>query len=157
MNLETKLKLQAYLDGELDGRDAAQTAAYLEQDAEARALQAELANIKAVLAANEPEMKLPESREFYWSKIERAVRQQTALPVESGFLPGYPRWFRILAPAFGAALLMAAAVSVARLATTPSTLTYLHEIETPLEDTSSISFHSEAAGMTVVWVQTEMN
>jgi len=157
MNQESKLKLQAYLDDELSGRELRKVTAWLEDDADARALRAELQGIKNVLRANEPELALPESREFYWSKVERAIRQAPREPAVSGFLTGYPQWFRIFATAVATALLLVAAVSVLRLATAPSTLTYMHEIETPLEDMSAISFHSQSAGMTVVWVQTAEN
>ncbi len=155
MNQESKLKLQAYLDDELSGRELKKVTAWLEADPEARALHAELKGIKSVLAANEPEAAVPETREFYWSKIERAIQQSHR--ESPGFLPGYPQWFRIFAPAVGAALLLVAGVSAVRLATAPSALSYLHEIETPLEDTSAISFHSQSAGMAVVWVQTSEN
>jgi hypothetical protein len=64
-------------------------------------------------------------------------------------------WFRFLAPA-GA--LAALAVFVGIALRTPEKLSTVvawddsHEIETPLEETSSFSFRSEAAAMTVVWV-----
>jgi anti-sigma factor RsiW len=154
MNQEIKLKLQAYLDGELQGRELRRIAALLDSDSEARALYSELEGLKVTLVANEPEIKVPETREFYWSAIERRIQEQPAKPTVSAFLPGYPTWLRVLAPAFGAALLLMVALTAIKLAIAPAALTYLHEIETPSEETSAISFHSEAAGMTVVWVQT---
>jgi negative regulator of sigma E activity len=160
INQETKLKLQAYLDNELSGADLREIAAVLERDPEARALYAELEGTRSLLEAGELELKVPESREFYWSKIQREIqresREATARPSRF-FLAGYPRWFRILAPTGGAALVLTAALSVVRLTTGPSALSYVHELETPLEDTSVISFHSQSAGMTVVWVQGQEN
>ena len=73
MNVELGIKLQAHLDGELTGRDAQQVAALLESDVEARALFNELQQTRTVLKGNEPEFRLPESREFFWSKIEREI------------------------------------------------------------------------------------
>lgn len=157
INQESKLKLQAHLDNELSGGELRKVAAWLDQDAEARALYAELRDVKSIVQGNELEVALPESREFYWSKIERSIRAQPVQREPQRFLPGYPWWVRIFAPALGVAILLVAALSLVRLGTTPTTVSYLHEIETPLEDTSAISFHSQAAGMTVVWVQSQGN
>jgi anti-sigma factor RsiW len=155
MNQETKLKLQAYLDNELSDTDARNVAALLDHDPELRALHAELTELKTALAGNELEVKVPESREFYWSKIERAIHQESQKRPAQSFLSGYPWWVRLCAPALGVAMLLVAALALVKLTTGPSRVSYLHEIESPLEDTSAISFHSEAAGMTVVWVQSQ--
>jgi len=153
INQETKLKLQAHLDNELSERESREIAAFLADHAEARALQAELMGIKTVMAGNELEAPLAESRDFYWSKIERAIRQGAGEERSKAFLVGYPWWVRIVGPALGVAMLLMVALSLVRLNTAPTQVSYLHEMETPLEDTSSISFHSQSAGMTVVWVQ----
>jgi anti-sigma factor RsiW len=153
MNLETKLKLQAYLDDELGEAEVQGLASWLDQDPQARALYAELNDIKTVLAHNQPEVQVPESREFYWSKIERAILQTSAKPEAELAGLRRPWWLRIFAPAMAVAVLALAAVSVVKLTTSPAAISYLQEIETPLEDTSAISFHSQSAGMTVVWVQ----
>ena len=157
INQESKLKLQAHLDNELSGGELRKVAAWLDQDAEARALYTQLRDVKAIVQGNELEVHLPESRDFYWSKIERSIRQAPVQQAPQRFLSGYPWWVRVFAPALGVAMLLVAAVSLVKLGTAPTTLSYLHEIETPLEDTSAISFHSQAAGMTVVWVQSQGN
>jgi anti-sigma factor RsiW len=157
MNQDIKLKLQAYLDNELSESETREFASWLERDAEARVLQGELNSIKSTLAGNEVEVKLPESREFYWSKIERAIRHGSQPKRGPAFLSGYPWWVRWCAPALGVAVLLVAALSVIKLTTAPTQVSYLHEIETPLEDTGAISFHSQEAGMTVVWVQSQGN
>lgn len=154
MNQETKLKLQAHLDGELGEGESRKVAAWLDQDPEARELSRELNEIKGVLRTPELEVKLPESREFYWSKIERALVQQPS-PKAPALSWLRPWWMRLLAPAMGVAVLLIAALSIVKLTSTNTPrLSYLHEIETPLEDTSAISFHSESSGITVVWVET---
>jgi anti-sigma factor RsiW len=155
MNQEAKLKLQAYLDQESSEAEARAMATWLDQDPEAKGLAAELREVRAVLAGNELEVKLPESREFYWSKIERAIRANEQEREAKATVSSYPWWLRVLAPAVGVAVLMLTALTLLKVNTAPSRLGYLHEIETPLEDTSSISFHSQSAGMTVVWVQTQ--
>jgi anti-sigma factor RsiW len=157
-NEEHSLKLQAHLDGELQGAESRALSAEIASDAELRAMYEELSSIKGLLLqTGELEVKVPESREFYWSKIERSIQSQSATVLHRPLLAGYPWWFRIFAPAAGVALLCTATVSIVKMAQAPSALTYLHEIETPLEDTSAISFHSPSAGMTVVWVQSQEN
>ena len=82
MNVEDGIKLQAHLDGELTGREAQQVAALIENDAEARGLFGELQQTKVWLKANELEMRLPESREFFWSKIERDIQRLDTVPAD---------------------------------------------------------------------------
>jgi anti-sigma factor RsiW len=141
------------LDNELSASESRKMATWLDRDPEAAALYAELQDTARVLKGNELEMKLPESREFYWSKIQRAISQA---PVESRprFF-GYPAWMRVFGPAVGLAVLLVAALSLVKLGTAPSSVSYLHETEIPLEETAAISFHSQSAGMSVVWVQSQ--
>ena len=153
---ETELKLQAYLDGELSSGEAKAIAGMLGRDVCAQGLYQELRIAQSLLPGNELERMLPESREFYWSKIQRQIDR-----VESTQADGLPEeaasrwWPRFLAPA---GLLAALAVFVAVVLRSPEgggtflALDDSHEIETPLEETSSFSFRSEAAAMTVVWV-----
>jgi len=148
------LKLQAYLDNELSPRQARKVAAWLEEDREAHGLYAELRDLRTTVGGNEIEAKVPDSRDFYWSKIERSIRKNP-VEVPSSFLTGYPWWVRYLAPALGATVLLMATLSIVKLSTAPTSMSYLHEIETPLDDTTAISFHSQTAGMTVVWVQSQ--
>lgn len=156
MNQETKLRVQAYLDNEVSESESRQVAALVGQDPEAQAICAELGEIRTILRNNEPEFKLPESREFYWSKIERAIRDQAAPAPAMKLTSRYPWWVRVFAPAAGAAFLFVAALTVLKMTHGPSDLTFLHEIETPLPDTTSMSFYSASEGMTVVWVQSRV-
>ncbi len=156
MNQETKLRVQACLDHEVSQRESREIAALLDQDPEARAISAQLGEIRTLLRNHEPEFKLPESREFYWSKIERAIREQAVPAPAKKSVGRYPWWVRVFAPAAGAAFLFFAAMSVVKMAHGPSELSFLHEIETPLPDTTSMSFYSASEGMTVVWVQSRV-
>ena len=155
INHETELKLQAYLDGELSAGEAKAIADLLGRDAGAQALYQELRIAKSLLAENEVERKLPESREFYWSKIQRQIDRVESTQADGLTEPPSRWWPRFLAPA---GVLAALAVFVAVVLRSPEgggtflALDDSHEIETPLEETSSFSFRSEAAAMTVVWV-----
>ena len=156
INHETELKLQAYLDGELAAGEAKAIADLLARDAGAQALYQELRSAKSLLAENELERKLPDSREFYWSKIQRQIEREESAAVDGARDPAVsPWWPRFLAPA---GVLAGLAILVAVVLRSPDgggsflALDDSHEIETPLEETSSFSFRSEAAAMTVVWV-----
>src|SRR5690349_21859011 len=83
MNQEMELKLQAWLDGELSPAEAGKMAALVETDGDARALYTELQQTSLALKGNEPEMRLPETREFYWSKIEREIARLETAPASS--------------------------------------------------------------------------
>ena len=105
MNPDKALKIQSYLDGELSDREARSISEWLATDNEARLLFEELQFTKVALAKNEPELKLPESREFYWSKIEREIRRQdqpVAQPAERPSI--FALLHRYLVPAAGVAL-----------------------------------------------------
>src|SRR5207245_5067319 len=97
MNHETELKLQAYLDGELPAGQIRSIAELLEQDADARSLTDELKATRTLLVGNELEFKLPEGREFYWSKIRRQIeREAQAQPEEQAEPSASSRWIRFL-------------------------------------------------------------
>src|SRR5579859_1055327 len=76
MDYEAQLRVQAYLDGELPEGEARQVANRLAQDREAVALLAELRQTRQALAGFEAGIRLPESEEFYWSKIKRQIERE---------------------------------------------------------------------------------
>ena len=153
MNDETKIKLQAYLDGELSGREARQISELLESDAEAKSFFAELQFVKTAMHGNELELKLPETREFYWSKIQREIERgtkeiSTRVPAFAWWKPAYVRFAGGLAAV--CALLMVSFIafnggSPAKFAFVPG------EIEGNGE-MGAITYHSNAEGMTVVYL-----
>src|SRR3954463_8797743 len=98
MTDEQQLKLQAFLDGELPETDSREIAAWLARDADATALLGELKNTRNALKGFEPELKVPESREFYWSKIKREIERSAPVvaPVETVSL--FARLRRVLMP-----------------------------------------------------------
>jgi anti-sigma factor RsiW len=114
MNQETQFKLQAYLDGELPVAERAQIETLLQQDAVAVALLAELRHTTGALTGYEAELKLPESREFYWSKIQREIQRQPAPVRVAEFSVSH--WLRrMLVPAGAlAAIAIAVMLSVPR-------------------------------------------
>jgi len=153
MTHEVELKIQAYLDNELAAAERQQISELIRTDGEAQKVYEALAATKAWVTDNEPEHKLPESREFYWSKIEREIRQQTA-PVQATYFGlDFGNWWVRLATACAAvALVGTLAILGSRSGTMISRSYEPQEMELP-EEMSAITFHSQSANMTVVWVQ----
>ncbi|MFO1478439.1 MAG: hypothetical protein U1F98_17540 [Verrucomicrobiota bacterium] len=151
MTDEQQLKLQAFLDGELPEAEAAQVASWLARDREAADLHRELRQTRQALKGFETEVRLPESREFYWSKIERAILSEAAAPrpaASAGWLTGLRR---LLVPVSAVAVmgvLLAVAVGQWRgygFAAGPDT-------ETALDDSGTFTYQDYAHGTTLVWV-----
>jgi anti-sigma factor RsiW len=146
--MNTELKLQALLDGALDAPEIREIEAILAQDIQSAALMQELKWMKAAVAGNEAEVKLPETREFYWSKIERGIaaeaKQAAAAPAERAW------WLRFIYPATGLAAMVAVMFVVSGGRTTDGA-----DTESVPEDVNAISFRSEAEAMSVVYVADE--
>src|SRR6185503_20374959 len=104
MKRDLALKYQAFVDGELSEREARSVAEAIARDPEAQALVAELRATRTALAGNEPEVSLPETPEFYWSKIEREIRRCDANPSAGRWAAVFAGWRRFLAPLAGVAV-----------------------------------------------------
>ncbi|MBM3837693.1 MAG: hypothetical protein FJ398_06970 [Verrucomicrobia bacterium] len=158
MNTENLLKLQACLDGELTAEQARQVNAWLASDTEAQAVCQHLRDTKTLLAGNELPAELPETREFYWSKIQREI---TRLEAESNREPAPVSarwWMRLAVPLAGVTVLVVFLLLMVKPLSPSSAIAgYFHEIDTPVEEANAISFHSQAAGMTVVWIDSGSN
>ena len=153
MKTETILEVQAYLDDELASEnDVMRVANLLAHDEEAARLFKGLKDTRLLLEGNELEVKLPESGDFYWSKIARAIERDSAPSKVAPHVT--PWWVRALAPLAGVACVgLLLAGSGVLNAGGKARSAYLHEIENSVDDSSGISFHSQSQGMTVVWVK----
>jgi len=151
MKEDLQLKLQTYFDGELSEREAREVEALLAADAEGRALLGELRNTRGALSVFEAEVKLPESREFYWSKIRREIERQekteTARPSPSP-LAAWRRFF-IPAGAF-AAFAIAGLLAAHQLGWIGGAS--LAELETSLADSGAMIYRDQAEQTTLVWL-----
>ena len=164
MNSDTQLKIQAYLDNELSPGEARQIATRLSSDRDLQELYGELRATKETLRANEPELKLAGSREFYWSQIQRRIATAEREPAPR---TARPLWIRLLAPLAGTAALFALLLAVmnpnSRIVPARDTgsIVSATDANRPLhgevedlapEDVSSVTFRSEEHGVTVVWL-----
>jgi len=147
MDYEAQLKLQALLDGELPEAEARQVANWLAQDAEASALQTELRQTRQALTGHETGVKLPESREFYWSKIQRQIERLDTPAAQPVRVPLIVRVRRFLWPAGVLAVLVFSGglfVSL-RSGLVPDT-------ETTTADAGAFTYRDYAAGTTLIWL-----
>jgi anti-sigma factor RsiW len=149
MDLETQLKLQAYLDGELPEAEAREVAKWLAQDQEAVLLLGELRNTRQAMKGGETLVQLPESREFYWSKIEREIERLEQPQRVEQKRPFIFRLQRFLVPLSGA---VALAVVLGVTLLNEGGSSGLGETEVASEDMGAITFRSESEGMTTVWL-----
>lgn len=151
MSEDQQLKLQAFLDGELSDKDTREVASWLAGDAGATALLGELRNTRQALANFEPALKVPESREFYWSKIHREIQRrepETApAPVRSISLFALLR--RVLMPV-GAMAVLAVAGLLAYHELSPGAPP-IH-VNAMLADAGAFTYRDQAQGMTVIWL-----
>src|SRR5437016_5042515 len=143
MNQDREHQIQAFLDGELSGRQARKVQQWLASDGEAQALLRELQATKSALAQNEPQLALPETREFYWSKIQRQI--EAAVPDrEAAQQSLWPGWRRYFAPITAvAAVAMLALFSMKEMGFDEPDR-HLAEIENLSEHASSLSFRSQS-------------
>jgi len=158
MNGELQLKLQAWLDGELPEREAHQVAESVAKDLEAQALLAELRMTKTLLAGNEPALPVPESREFYWSKIERAILRAEPAEHTSEAIPWWAAWRRFVVPAGVVVLVAGVTLFTAKLINwrgTDDASRFLDVVENLSEHTESFAFRSQSENMFVVWIRTK--
>jgi len=156
MNDELILKLQAWVDGELPASEAARVAELVRTDTAAAALAAELRMTRGFLTGNEPEVKLPESREFHWSKIQRAIERAEAEPSARESLPWLAAVRRFLVPVSGVALvafLTVVSIGIFNRNTSPGTVEeLLVEEETLSRHVETTTYHSQANNMYVVCI-----
>jgi len=146
MDYDAQLKLQGYLDGELPESEAREVANWLAQDREAVALFAELRNTRQALVGLEVGVTLPESREFFWSKIEREIDRQEQREPAPRSSPVFAAWRRFLIPAGAvSALAMAALIGLFGGSQGPT-----HQMA--VADPGAFTYHDFSAGTTLVWL-----
>jgi hypothetical protein len=149
IELEAQIKLMAYLDGELPEREVVEIREWLARDEEARALLAELQNTGAALAGHEAGLKLPETREFFWSRIQREIARQEKAPAAAETMSPW-QWVRQhLLPVGGVALLTCLlALMIVRPGRTGS---LYGELEMASDDMGAYTYRDHQQKMTMVW------
>lgn len=149
MKVESQLKVQAMVDGELSPKEMEQMEALLASDCEARRLAEALRGTRDLLRENEPVCVLPESGEFHWSKIAREIERLEAADARPARRPVMAGLWRWLAPAAG----LAAVVALVMIKSAgPSLEMALTEVHMASPDMGAMTFSDQQAGVTMIWL-----
>jgi len=171
MNMTKQMDVQAYLDGELSEARRREVERLLETDEESRELFVRLSALRELVRANEPASCLPESREFYWSKLERTLGG----PAMAGgrAAGGSPWWLKIFAPAAAMAATIAVVLHFNQPAPLPiassqpspaealgvktaaKPIQRANNIEMREQEMKTITFHHQKEGVMVVWLSSD--
>lgn len=150
MNIELQLKLQAYIDGELSDAETCELLGRLDGDEQASALLTELKNTRAAIRAGEPEQRLPESRDFYWSKIRREIEREEMLSSRVEHVPWLQRFVRYLLPAASAVLLLVLGFLTVHQEGNASVST-AYQLESAVPGADAFTYVDEEEGTTLIW------
>ena len=145
------MKLQAFLDGELSESEAREVANWVARDKDATALLGELRNTRQALAGFESVMTLPESREFFWSKVQREIdRQESRQPVAEPSRPSLlAQWRRFIVSAGAiAAVILVALIAIGP----PGSGSVGTEAESAMADPGAFTYRDYSAQATLVWL-----
>ncbi len=143
MDEKKSLELMALLDGaeELGRREAVE--AWLKSEPDAAALRDELTWVSQALRSHEPVAKVPETREFYWSQIQRRIQAEAAQAAPAKPTRRLSDWLSWLVPIAGVA-------AVTMLFTVhpwqPGSRT------SGLNEASATTYTSETDGVTIHWI-----
>jgi anti-sigma factor RsiW len=151
MDYEAELKLQAFLDGELAEVEATEVAGWVARDLEAAALLEEMRMTRTALSGFEAAIQLPESREFFWSKVQREIQRLETPTAKPAPTPLLTLLRRFLVPASALALVFAGVMVLIRPAG-PDNRASAAETETALADSGAFTYRDYSAGTTLVWL-----
>ena len=147
-NDDFELKLQAYVDGELSAQEAAAVQERLSHDTAGQSLVAELRNTKTALAGSEAALKLPESREFFWSKSQREIERQEKAAAAVPKI-NWIEWVRHHLVSVGGAALLTCLMAVMLLH--GGGAGSLGEMEMASDEMGTYTYRDQQAKMTMVW------
>jgi anti-sigma factor RsiW len=139
---EVVLNLQAYVDGEMDAVQQAEVERLLATDGEARQLVEGLRTLGRLVREHEPVVRVPDSREFYWSQIQRRIAAEESRVEQPRPASHALQWLRWLVPALGVA---AVVVLVA--------LPRGGERGVEFADATRVTFQSDSDGLTIHWIE----
>lgn len=155
MNHEQQLKLQAFLDGELPADEAREILAWTQRDGAAAALLAELKHTRQAVVNAQAPLPLPESREFFWSKIEREIQRREPHPAPAAKASVFTALRRWLLPAAAVSALVIAGL-VAHFHNPAARVIVLADagapsVETTLANSDVTTYRDASEGTTLVW------
>jgi len=149
---DLQLRIQAFLDGELNESQARDVAALIAADREAAALHAELKHTRQALAGAEAGIKVPETREFYWSKIAREIEKTERIVAADAGLSPWQLILRLLKPVAAVAAVVLAGYAAFTLSGPKRPVGGSPvEVLVASADVDAITYYDYADDTTFVW------
>jgi anti-sigma factor RsiW len=143
MSDDQLLEIMAYADGELAANRKVGVEQLLSSNPSAAALHRELAGIRTLVRSNEPTGQIADTREFYWSQIQRRIAaEESAANHKSPARSSPLNWLRWLVPALGVAAVALIAVFQPR----PVAAVIAGS------EASAMTFTSDSDGVTIRWI-----
>ena len=158
---ETELNVQALVDGELTGAEADAFRARIEGDDALRELHARLTAVRGLMAGAELPRTLPESGDFHWSQISKAIeqgdRQAKRLAKPASGTGSLLRW---VTPLVGLGCILLLLTSPSRHNGPPDLgilLSSDHELELSADEIDVMTFNTGDDNISVVWLDFSMD
>jgi len=156
---EIQLKVQALVDGELTGREAEVLRQRIDNDAVLQQLHAKLTQMHGLIADSELPRPLPESSDFYWSKISQAIEREECAGERTTRSIPVSRWLlRWLAPLVGVSAVVL--LLTLRQPTAPDLGIMLsgdHELELSSDEIDVMTYNTDDDSMSIVWLDYSMD
>jgi hypothetical protein len=114
-------------------------------------LAAELRQTGGLLAGFEEGIKLPESREFFWSKIERGIQRSEKPAPAAARIQWAALLRRFFVPASAVAVLAIAGFVATQQSSAPGWRGGA-QIESAMADSGTFTYRDDTSGTTLVWL-----
>ena len=151
---EIQLKIQALVDGELTGREAEELLGRLETDAGLKEIYKRLTAVRELMAGAELPRTLPESGDFHWSQISKAIefdeRQANHMARPASGANWLLRWVFPIAGI--ACLMLLLTLQQTENLNLGISLGSNHELELSIDDLDVMTFNTGDDDMSVVWL-----
>ena len=153
---EIELKIQALVDGELTEFEARKLRDRIKNDIRLQILHERLTHMKDLISTHEMPRVLPESSDFYWSKIAQEIEVGGSTAQSSAQSLGMKWVFRRLAPVLGiACVALLITLQGPNLPDLGIVLDHNHELLT--DEIDVMTFNSADDSMSVVWIDYSMD
>ena len=153
---EIELKIQALVDGELTKFEAGKLRDRIKNDIRLQILHERLMQMKDLISKHEMPRVLPESSDFYWSKIAQEIEVGGSAAQSSAQTLGMKWVFRRLAPLLGiASVALLITLQGPNLPDLGIVLDHNHELLTGEIDV--MTFNSADDSMSIVWIDYSMD
>ena len=155
---EIELKIQALVDGELTEFEAGKLRDRIKNDVRLQVLHERLMQMKDLISKHEMPRVLPESSDFYWSKISQKIEVGGSAAQSSAQSLGMKWVFRRLAPLLGiASVALLITLQGPNLPDLGIVLDHNHELELLADEIDVMTFNSADDSMSVVWIDYSMD